>query len=1237
MRLRASVVVAVFVSTALFSACSGGRHRGGGDSPGDPPAPYVGSLSDAPECELSADCPQGTYCDLGQCFQACNTVDPCTGELVCIPRGRCDDDVAAPADPPVVTRVETTLRSSTPVIRLGPTDQVALVTIESADADAVVRYRIDPEVPWIRAPEPRGEFTGTLVVMLPVDRSRLETGEHAGNVVVRTTQGDVTIGIQLQQSLTATYSGALQYDSPQPLGRVPMAIDVREDSGFALIRVDSSRSPFFPKVDLDADAVVDEVTTAAAIVDGVIHGSITQVFTPQYLGANAAIDRTIGREFSFALEVAPGGALRGEFTERWYGIFTSPVSVSGSIELARNVGSEGAVAAFTVRLPPSLPSNPSPNPPTVTAGCASAAAVITNDVSNSCGALDTAAELATCGRNIGVRGSTIDHPAAGGLVVPTSSGGTTGYDDFEAACAQDWPTSQAAAPAPTSAAVSCVHRGNLQCAYSLLSTAVTRGDATGRSKAYQTVSNHAAASLFLVNTALVGAYRAPYQAAPGSNPVDVTLGRFADATLYARTGLREIFSPHVLEMLRAMPHADADVLKFEAIRRAAQLSARYSDAFHDAVTLKVRSGASTAEALREDIAKSGIANLSVLVALSVIAESEQAPVLPELSLLSSSVSKTGQLFLETHADAPILGVPRGFVPFIYDPQRQGPTNFDQNLDEAEVAIGASVAADQVAANATRDFDQQVNSLVTEINNLNSSHRSRLVSICGVDPNNPSMPNVANCGSVSGDLAVARASFATSAQEVELALQRIQSLSSRVRNETHRMTEVQGIRAEYIKFTSETGEEMNALDLDNSKLNMAKEALQAAASGSLFSPQGFAVSAGIAIIGTFQLDIQKRRQDLALTQQLQALTTESRIEYVNGMASIKEMLIAQAELNLEAAIAMSRARTSAISITNLEQEMQYLYAEYQVNLARLTDQTRPLANNPAFRVVRDQAIVAANRQRDIALRATYMAALAFEFETNSSLSATRDQLLPALRASEISDFATNCLDIQYTSFRQTYGARQTYVEELSLREDVLGIHGEVTDPVTGQVVSPAEQFRQRLLAPANLANNGVVTLVFATGVGADNGIFSTSVCNDQIRTIQVKLIGDGQGDNQARIHLDQRGSVFQRACEAFRNGSGDLIREYAVSDSQQNHAVVQVGINSYGDASAVNTQLHGRAVGASQWRLSIPPGAPSLGAPGPVEPSNADLDLTRIEDIVIRIEHSAIALNPSGPIFIPVCQ
>src|SRR5262249_55375355 len=110
-RERASVMnrttcfgLAVLVALNAF-ACGGGDDAGstpgtgtGGGAPiGDggtmmdgnspdvmsqPPAP----VSDKSPCIISADCPAGTHCDLGECLQDCNTDQPCSGAQSCSAR-----------------------------------------------------------------------------------------------------------------------------------------------------------------------------------------------------------------------------------------------------------------------------------------------------------------------------------------------------------------------------------------------------------------------------------------------------------------------------------------------------------------------------------------------------------------------------------------------------------------------------------------------------------------------------------------------------------------------------------------------------------------------------------------------------------------------------------------------------------------------------------------------------------------------------------------------------------------------------------------------------------------------------------------------------------------------------------------------------------------------------------------------------------------------------------------------
>jgi len=126
-------------------------------------------------------------------------------------------------------------------------------------------------------------------------------------------------------------------------------------------------------------------------------------------------------------------------------------------------------------------------------------------------------------------------------------------------------------------------------------------------------------------------------------------------------------------------------------------------------------------------------------------------------------------------------------------------------------------------------------------------------------------------------------------------------------------------------------------------------------------------------------------------------------------------------------------------------------------------------------------------------------------------------------------------------------------------------------------------------------------------------------------VKVKVIGDGQGDNQARVRLEQAGGSLMRSCEAFRGGNDDLVTEYQLSPRT---VEVQAGVNTY-PSSPPDTQLFGRSMANGEWLLAIPPGSAT--------PQNGDLDLSRIDDIVLEVEHSAISLSDTPADFAPVCS
>ena len=1176
----------------------------------EPPEPWQPPVEGAPECELAADCPAGTYCDLGECIQECNTVDPCTGELVCHPRGRCAEDPAEPADPEPTTTPSAVVRSIDDVVYANASEAVVVLRFDASPADVTVRYRVNPRVPWLRVVVPRGSFEGALTLMLEIDRERLGTGSHSGDVVLHTTAGDVTVPVHLDQGLSAVYQGQIEYSRPRSLGSVPLRIEIREDHGTAAIRVDADHSPTFPAGDRQA-------TATARFLDDTLSGSLVQRFAPAAIGgARTLIDREVGREVRFELVPSAGGGLVGTFTERWFGLFPAPVEVGGEVTLARVAGvSPGDYAA---ELPPELPPNPPANPPPLTSACRTAGSAAAGAAGGGCLDGVTNSQLVSCGDALLARGARL----ADATLVMESPTGESGYDEMSGICERELSASERDTPTASDGVVECLRPANLSCALGYYALAAQRGEPDANGRLGETVAVYADVGLLLVQDALVEAYRTPFRT-DGASVASAMLSALEGGRGRAHEPLQFAFDPLVLETLRATAPAVAFGSEYRPLRRLAQLLARDRLAAEEAALIEVRTRGADITVVRERLHGDAMRLLVALVALSTIELAQEAPSSPELGLFAEALTELGRRSLELSDGVDPLGIPRGFVEFLYDPSMAGPdraTNFQQVLRAHEREVADAVVSEERAAGAVRDFDARVEAIVRAVSDAGRQIDGRLIQICGADLSDPSAPDP-ECGSATGELAEARNVYEQEVQGMRIALARIEGLDARIRIQRQRLEDVYRIRAETIAFVDSANRQINELEIRQAEIAAAREFISIAANSSLFNAGApAALAAASMALSLYQAELAVRQMALQQAQGLQIMRADMRVEYVNGMATIQEMLVGMAELNLELVLAGIRAATAAIRVATLERAVQTANAERELLLSR---ELGSIANDPAFRILRDDAVESAIVARERALRGVYLAARAFEFETNTRLTAIETDLVPALEASQIQDFV-GCLESSFTRFRSAYGVPQTFVDEISVREDVLGIRGPVEDPVTGEVVSEADQFRRLLLSPSNIGPDGTVGLSFVTTLSPGNGLFSTMVCNDQIRSVQVKLIGDRLGDDQARVYVWQGGTSLVRGCESNRAGRGDVMREYDIAPRR---VEIQAGVNAY-PVAAPDAQLFGRSVAATDWRIAVPP--------GPVAPTNGDLELDGIDDIVLRIEHSAISLSESPIDYTPVC-
>ena len=473
-----------------------------GSRPSGPPAPYTPPAGGAPQCEFAADCPDGTYCDLGECIQSCNTVDPCAAgaSSTCLARGRCATSPSEPSDPPVVHDRTATVSSADDVITLSAMDTVAIVRLNAVPVTTNIRYRIAPQVSWLHAMTPRGSFAGSAMLTLQVDRAGLAAGTHAGTVVVRTTAGDVSVAVQLTQDNTGVFQGELHYTTPRDLGSVPVRMEVQDrGTGLLDLRVLADASPTFPRSG-SSQATASATTTTG----GVLEGAFTQTFHPADLGGtDPLVNRDIGREFRFSIHGTASGGLEGTFTERWIGLFPLAVQVSGTLAIARITGV--MAQDFTVGLPGSLPANPSANPPTISAACLTATVPMGVEPGAACTATSTPTQLQVCGQNMSTRSSAFETAS----LITTVTGGDSGYDTLSNTCAVD--IANATLSTPQRAAPPCFHLGNSACATALLETAAVRGASDAFGSAGINASHRAGVALLLVNDILVDAFELPFR------------------------------------------------------------------------------------------------------------------------------------------------------------------------------------------------------------------------------------------------------------------------------------------------------------------------------------------------------------------------------------------------------------------------------------------------------------------------------------------------------------------------------------------------------------------------------------------------------------------------------------------------------------------------------------------------------------------------------------------------------
>jgi len=1160
-------------------------------------------------CVISADCPAGQHCDLGECAQDCNTKDPCTGELTCSPRARCLPPAAPDIDPPPVSKQLGEISVETPAITLTEKDSSFTINLKSTAPDTV-RYRVVLSGPHLSIDEPRGSFIGHGQITIGVSSRALQGRDVPGVIKVFTTLGDVIVQAPMHVGLTGSYHGALRYDGGLvPLGDARIALELIEKQGDVIARVNSTRSLLFPSSDPHDTSNAHDTTgqgsfTASAGLDL----TLNQVIDGSFGGTRNHFARPIGRRIHLALMPSSTGDLQGTLDEQIVGLFTQPVVVRGTAWLQYDPGAGDP--KFEMQPPAAMPSatNAAWSTPDTVFGwdnydCASiVCGGACNDV---LGAIQATESTYYAALTVAIAGRfKTSRPLANIASSCTEALGAKSLADY------------------AGEATGCALVPPIACAMKIAGVApntIENGKAFAR-----TVAETLAPALLVAKNDLVAGLSASFVSG-----LSTESGHYEQALSLLGPSARWVLQPAALETLRHLPAAaargDSPALGDSATEHQPFASARaLADLFH---TLAVLDGerARVNAALRTDdgaarAQESGV--LTFLESATLLSIFENWAVAPPVATatLTGVLSPIDQAYGALLQGADAFGVPRGFVPFAYRPEQaaSAPTNFEQMLAIASAAVTHEAELETAFKANKREYEQDQHALSVELAGVRSQFDAKLAQLCGTsfDPDKVTAPSDwEKCGANGeGDLGDLVNQVDQAKAHLRSAQSRIAGMRDKIAIDQHSLAQTQHVHEQTLSFIQSNGEALSAITLSEAVISAEEKFIDVAAQASIGNagaPVGEAAVSAILELEKGGLEVQK--QQLQTAQQMRFEQAAAQSELINGMANIQKETIDLAQLGVD-------MQSDAIALTGAQLRGRNLVLQakaiWEERGRALTLVNQNPANDPTFRILRDQQAEQLLEARSDAARQLYLAGLALQYEVNTSITPIGPAALRASNNLGLSGLQ-DCMRRIFSDWRMAFGNPQDEPRTVSVRK-MLGILETRTDEVTGQVLSEGDQFRQLLLRNENLDGKGGVGIQFATNLQPGNGLWATDVCTDRIVSVQAQLVGDYLGDNEATVEISLSGGGELRAC-----GSDELTPWTFGSTGSlaaDGFAAVHAGVNSFGDGPP-NTSLFGQPVARASWKVVIPGGNEA--------PANSDIDLTKIEDIVLKIYHRALPQRSSG--------
>lgn len=1244
-------------------------------------------------CRLDAHCGPGFSCELGVCVEGCVEDNQCDDGLVCADHGRCLDPDAPETDPLIAALAAPIEIVPETSIGLVPGTGKAYVTIVNPGIDAL-EMRLESNASALGYDDAAFEVGPgeTMEIEIDVDEDALDDNAHQLPISFITETGTVDHLIVLAPQSTGHYIGQLLFKDGAAMvgdsqGTSSLGLNLEFlDDGTVAGETFSDESFLFPR-NLTVEGSWND--------EGQVSITLRDIVPSELPTADVALDdeyglgglpdspfaRDIGRELVFhGTFDEHGTSLEGDFDEFLTGIFDKTIVTHGTFvfhQVGEMRGSSGEAIDFGAELPLAAPEWDWPED--FDGGLCDGLGVELGKsieacteacLEEGCSRLDAqecAAELLEAGDMLtetillGDFSVEVDNPSTS---FPESwIECTEGNDDFP-----------------------CLDPELIRCSGALYRFAVTdlvdQGNLTwthARSEMLDQFDSETTMDGMLGLTDVVDAGLAFLENLPSEA---------AEAELAALKAAQDHYErPTMLAVapgtLRTYVKQGGGVLSGTREGKDITNSVAVASNSMDALALQLRLLRRARPGNRDELrrAASDAANWMHIYGATMTDQMVTFEVQDEMSetlIFVDAIDRARRVYDELAPGTNPFGFQPSHVPILLSGEHaeSGVSNYELVRDASQ---GSRTLFTESAAQAKVSLDAFENNLYDsqeKAATLMENYDTQLIELCGVDELDPSEPNLTKCGADGGRISILKDEVKSAEVQVDKAMVALKNnvkaidiredaMSQKLANAEELDVDLEDINGELVNIVNKKNEKISARNqshamgqcgniiakatnevvrttanaVNNATAAMGESApiwWSGASTGAKITAEASINSTAIAVnagldceqalsdaghhSGLSQINGEAETETLLKNREMDAKIRASSLEdqMIDHKATIETMALQNELLRLDIELASLGVKSTSTNLKNAWATVASLLVRKNRAQKRLTQDPKNPYLNPSFLVVRNETGRRLGADRETALRWTYRAGRALEFELNRDLPVIEARLYPARSPSEVEHFAV-CMDNIHNEYKIAYGSPQEHVTEISLRRDVFGLLEPIVDPETHEEVSPGAQFAAMLDEPDHILDDGSREISLALPLLGDTAQVSELLCDDRIRSIEVKLVGDFLGDEAGIVMLTRDGSSELRRCDAEDLAKPDQIETYSLD---RRRVAIQAGVNDWGTANP-NGGLAGWPLAGQEWIITVPPGE--------IAPENADIDLTQVHDIVLRVTHRAGTVATNGSV------